>query len=184
MAVELVDRLAILVAFRRFPGMVLLALDPCALTGMSVCKISFVELLMILFGVFGDVRREFMQRLSAALHGTLGSYLRDAFDEGSADAVACLSIPRAKVFPSFLLSAWWLMLLFCKKTFNSFRINIPFYIFLRLVVHEKSQVHSASCNHLNGARLQILYQGNAEVGRDKVMRGCTDVRSATSWEVQ
>jgi hypothetical protein len=27
-----------------------------------------------------------MQRLSAALHGTLGSYLRDAFQEGSADA--------------------------------------------------------------------------------------------------
>jgi hypothetical protein len=41
------------------------------------------------------VRREFMQRLSAALHGTLGSYLRDAFQEGSADAVACLPVPRA-----------------------------------------------------------------------------------------
>jgi hypothetical protein len=27
-----------------------------------------------------------MQRLFAALHGTLGSYLRDAFQEGSADA--------------------------------------------------------------------------------------------------
>jgi hypothetical protein len=27
---------------------------------------------MFLFGVFGDVRREFMQRLSAAIHGTLG----------------------------------------------------------------------------------------------------------------
>jgi hypothetical protein len=36
-----------------------------------------------------------MQRLSAALHGTLGSYLRDAFQEGSADAVACLPAPRA-----------------------------------------------------------------------------------------
>jgi hypothetical protein len=43
----------------------------------------------------GDVRREFMQRHSAALHGTLGSYLRDAFQEGSADAVACLPAPRA-----------------------------------------------------------------------------------------
>jgi hypothetical protein len=41
------------------------------------------------------VRREFMQRLSAALHGTLGSYLRDAFHEGSAHAVACLHVPRA-----------------------------------------------------------------------------------------
>jgi hypothetical protein len=35
---------------------------------------------LIAFDRFGgnDVRREFMQRLSAALHGTLGSYLRDA----------------------------------------------------------------------------------------------------------
>jgi hypothetical protein len=38
---------------------------------------------------------EFMQRLSTALHGTLGSYLRDAFQEGSADAVACFPVPRA-----------------------------------------------------------------------------------------
>jgi hypothetical protein len=45
--------------------------------------------------IFLDVRREFMQRLSAAFHGTLGSYLRDAFQEGSAGAVACLPVPRA-----------------------------------------------------------------------------------------
>jgi hypothetical protein len=32
-----------------------------------------------------DVRREFRQRLSTALHG---SYLRNAFQEGSADVVA------------------------------------------------------------------------------------------------
>jgi hypothetical protein len=43
----------------------------------------------------GDVRREFMQHLSPALHGTLGFYLRDALQEGSADAVACLPDPRA-----------------------------------------------------------------------------------------
>jgi hypothetical protein len=48
---------------------------------------------MFLFGVFlGDVRREFMQRVSAALHGISGSYLRDALQEGSADAVACLPV--------------------------------------------------------------------------------------------
>jgi hypothetical protein len=64
---------------------------------------------------WGDVRRELMQRLSAALHGTLGSYLRDAFREGNADAVACLPVPRAMVFPSFLLFAWGLMLLFLLK---------------------------------------------------------------------
>jgi hypothetical protein len=66
-----------------------LTLAPCALTVMSVCSILFVDLLL------GDVRREFMQRVSAARHGTLGSYLRDAFQEGSADAVACLPFPRA-----------------------------------------------------------------------------------------
>jgi hypothetical protein len=31
-----------------------------------------------------------MHRRSAALHGTLGLYLRDALQEGSADAVACV----------------------------------------------------------------------------------------------
>jgi hypothetical protein len=35
-----------------------------------------------------------LQRLSAALHGTLGSFLRDAFQEGSADAVAHLPFPH------------------------------------------------------------------------------------------
>jgi hypothetical protein len=39
---------------------------------------------------WGDVRREFVQRLSVAVHGTMGSYLRDALQEGSADDVACL----------------------------------------------------------------------------------------------
>jgi hypothetical protein len=42
----------------------------------------------------GDERREFMQRLCVALHGTLGSYLHDALHEGSADGVACLPVPR------------------------------------------------------------------------------------------
>jgi hypothetical protein len=36
-----------------------------------------------------------MQRLYAALHGTLGSYLREPFKEGSVDVVACLPVPRA-----------------------------------------------------------------------------------------
>jgi hypothetical protein len=35
------------------------------------------------------VRREFLQRLPGALQGTLGSYIRDALQEGSANAVAC-----------------------------------------------------------------------------------------------
>jgi hypothetical protein len=36
----------------------------------------------------GDVRHEFMQRLSPALHGSLGSCLCNTLHEGSADAVA------------------------------------------------------------------------------------------------
>jgi hypothetical protein len=92
---------------------VLLTLVHCVRTIMSDCKKSFVDILMFLFGVFwGDVRREFMRRLSAALHGSLGSYVRDALLEGSADAVACLPVPRAQVFTSFLLFAWWPPLLF------------------------------------------------------------------------
>jgi hypothetical protein len=44
---------------------------------------------------WGDVRREFIQRLSTALHDTLGFYLRDALHEGSAGVVVCLLVPRA-----------------------------------------------------------------------------------------
>jgi hypothetical protein len=62
---------------------------------------------------WGNLRRKFMQRLFDALHGTLGSYLRDALHEVNADGVACLPVPRALVFPSlFLLSNWWPPLLF------------------------------------------------------------------------
>jgi hypothetical protein len=54
---------------------------------------------------WGNMRRKFMQRLFAALHGTLNSYLRDALQEGSADVVACLHVPRACVFSSSLIFA-------------------------------------------------------------------------------
>jgi hypothetical protein len=42
----------------------------------------------------GDVRLEFMQRLSRVLYGTIGSYLRDFLQEGGAFVVACLPTPR------------------------------------------------------------------------------------------
>jgi hypothetical protein len=103
MAVALVDRLAILAAVRRFPSMG--ADDSRSLRSESyvrrTTKIPFR-------GFLGDVRREFMQHLYTALHGTLGSYLRDAFQEGSSNVVACFRVPRALVFPSFVLFAWWL----------------------------------------------------------------------------
>jgi hypothetical protein len=96
MVAELVDRLAILVGVRRFLGMGVadfrsLRFDSYVCMRHFVCRTTFVP-----FRRFsGDVRREFMQRLFVALHGTLGSYLRDALKEGSADAVACLHVPRA-----------------------------------------------------------------------------------------
>jgi hypothetical protein len=94
MAPELVDRLAILVVVRRFPGMG--AADSRSLRYESYVRMQhFVRRsTYVPFRRFlGDVRREFMQRLSATLHGTLGSYPRDAFQKGSADAVACLPVP-------------------------------------------------------------------------------------------
>ena len=105
-AAELVDRLAILVAVRRFPGMG--AADSRSLRSDNYVRMQrFVSRsTYVPFRRFwGDVRREFMQRLSAPLHGTLGSYLRDALQEGSADAVACLPVPRASVFSYILLFA-------------------------------------------------------------------------------
>jgi hypothetical protein len=41
------------------------------------------------------MRRKFMQRLCATLHGTLGSYLRDDLQGSIADVVACFHVPRA-----------------------------------------------------------------------------------------
>jgi hypothetical protein len=55
----------------------------------------------------GDVLRQFMQRLFAALHGAMGSYLRDALHDVSANTMACLHGPWAKFFSAFLLFAWW-----------------------------------------------------------------------------
>jgi hypothetical protein len=60
-----------------------------------------------------------MQRLSVALHGTLGSYFRDTLHEGGAGAVACLPVYRAKVFSSyFILVTRWSPLLFLVRIFR------------------------------------------------------------------
>jgi hypothetical protein len=82
------------VVVRRFPGMGVadsrsFRSDNYVRMNHFVCRSTFRRFLVY-------VRREFMQRIFAALHGTPGSYLRDAFQEGSADAVACLHhVPRA-----------------------------------------------------------------------------------------
>jgi hypothetical protein len=110
--------LAILVAVRRFLGMG--DADSRSLRFESYVHMQhIVRQTSIPFRRFlGDVRREFTQRLSAALHGTLGSYLRDALQKGSDDAVACIPIPRAHVFSSFLFFAWWSPLLLLRIYFS------------------------------------------------------------------
>jgi hypothetical protein len=88
MAVAMVDRLATLVAVRRFHGMDITY--SCSLRNDRYVRMyhfgrrtTYVPFRRFL----GDVRREFMHRLSTALHGTLGSCLLDA--------LACLYVPRA-----------------------------------------------------------------------------------------
>jgi hypothetical protein len=107
MAAELVDCLAILVAFLRFPGMggadpLSLRSDSCVRMQHFVRRYTFVPFRHFL----GDVQREFVKRLSTSLHGTLGSYLRDTLKEGSVDVAACLLVPQALacgIFPAFSL---------------------------------------------------------------------------------
>jgi hypothetical protein len=95
-----------LVAARRFLGMDVaesrsLRFGTFARMQHFVRRSTFVPFRRFL----GDVRRELMQRLYDALHGTLGSYFRDALQEGSADAVG--------FFPpgSFLLGGFHCLLL-------------------------------------------------------------------------
>jgi hypothetical protein len=102
---ELVDPLAILVAaIRRLHGMG--AADSRSLRPESYVRMQhFIRrTTSIPFRRFWwDVRREFMQRLSIVLHGTMSFYPRDALQEGSADGVACLHVPRLRNFPLFFL---------------------------------------------------------------------------------
>jgi hypothetical protein len=83
-AAKLVDRLAILVVVRRFPRM-------CVADSRSLRFDSYVRMQHL----FRRTTSVPFRRFSAALHGTLGSYLRDALQEGSGDAAACLPVPRA-----------------------------------------------------------------------------------------
>jgi hypothetical protein len=142
MAAELVDRLAIWVATRWFPGMG--AADSHSLRSASyICMQHFVcRFACVPFRRFwGDLRREFMQRRSAALHGALSSYLRDALQEGSADSVACLPVPGLRhvgVFTSLFCPSWLV-------------VSIPFFfkgIGLRLCL---------ICRNVLGQKLEICH---------------------------
>jgi hypothetical protein len=102
--VDRVDRLAIMVAVRRFPSID--EADSRSLRYGSYARMKeFVRRsTYIPFRRFlGDVSRESMRRLSVVLHGTLGSYLHDALREGIVAYIACLPAPRAEGgFPYFL----------------------------------------------------------------------------------
>jgi hypothetical protein len=91
----------------------LLTLVVCALTTMSVCSIPLVQVLMFLFGVFGGMCGEsscdVLLPLFMVLWVPISAMLCSAYD------VACLHVPRAWIFSSFLLFAWWLMLLLLVK---------------------------------------------------------------------
>jgi hypothetical protein len=63
---------------------------------------------------WGDVRREFMQRPSAALHGTLGSYLRDAFRRAVLVLWHAFLFLGLRFFPLFIFLLGGLHLLFLR----------------------------------------------------------------------
>jgi hypothetical protein len=116
MAVELVDCLAILVAVRRFPCMGVA--DIYVRVHHFFRRKTYVPFRRI----WGDVRREFMQRLFAALGGTLGSF-RGTFVMLCRRAMLMLwhafLFLGLRFFSSFLLFAWWLMLLFLVRNLVS-----------------------------------------------------------------
>jgi hypothetical protein len=124
MAVEQVDHLAILVVtIRRFLGMGAMRSRSLRFDIYDRMQRFFRRSTFVRFRRFlGDVRREFLQGLTTNLHGTLGSYLGDALQEGSADVVAYLPVPRALacgVFSSSFFFAWWFSLLFLVRNLDT-----------------------------------------------------------------
>jgi hypothetical protein len=120
MAAELIDRLAILVAFRRFLGMGAanshsLRFDIYVRMCHFVRRTAYVPFRRF----WGDGRRELMQRLCAPLHGTLDSYLRDALQKGSADAGHVFLFLGLRFFPLFFFSFGGLHCFFFKIFFIS-----------------------------------------------------------------
>jgi hypothetical protein len=89
MAVDLVDRLTVLVAVLRVPGMGVD--DSCFYNYVRmqhfVCRTTYVHD-QHFWGMCG----ENSCNVFSCSYGTLGSYLRDALHECSADVVACLLV--------------------------------------------------------------------------------------------
>jgi hypothetical protein len=88
-AIDLVARLVIIMNFRRFLSM-------GATSHRTLCSESYARMKEFarrythFRRCLGDVRGEPMLRLFMVLHGTLGSYLRDALHEDCVDAVTCV----------------------------------------------------------------------------------------------
>jgi hypothetical protein len=84
MAAMIVYRIAILVAVRRFHGMG--ATNSRSLRSGTYVRMQYHfvhRFTYVPFRLFwGNVGQKFMQSQYAALHGALGSYLRDALHEG------------------------------------------------------------------------------------------------------
>jgi hypothetical protein len=110
MADDIVDRLAMMVAFRRFTSIG--AADSRSLRLENYPRMEFVRRYTYVDYVpfrqfLGDVSREFMRRLSVVLHGKLGFYLHDALQEVSVATVARLPAPRSEAnMPVFLFFFW------------------------------------------------------------------------------
>jgi hypothetical protein len=107
MVIELVDRLANLVAIRRFLGMGVVDFRSLRFdnhVGMQnfVRPSSYVPFRRY-WGMCCDNSRNVFLLLFMVL---LGSYHCGALQEGSADVVVCLHVLRASVFSSFLLFTW------------------------------------------------------------------------------
>jgi hypothetical protein len=73
---------------------------------------------------WGDVQRDFMQRLFAILHGIFwGSYLRVALHEGSVGWHTFMFLGLT-FFPVFLLFAWWSPLLLLVRLFRVYALDV------------------------------------------------------------
>jgi hypothetical protein len=122
MAVDLVDRLAILVALRRFPSMGAADFRSLRYEIYAHLKEFVRRSTPTPFRRFlGYVRREFMQRLHAVLHDTLGSYLRDP----CRGWCSCSCVPSCSEglglcasLLLFSLLCWWIPLLYSLQLNN------------------------------------------------------------------
>jgi hypothetical protein len=121
------------------PAWVLLTLAPCALTVMSVCNISFVDLLMFLFGVFWGICDVHSCNVFLLLFMTLWIPTSATLFRRAVLTLwhAFLFLGLSFFFPSFLLFAWWPPLLFLVRNYYNYeteknkKIPVPVVVYRR-----------------------------------------------------